>query len=173
MPFKVVYGREPPTLLSHEKGWSRVPAVEQQLLEREEFLLEIKERLLHAQVMIKGNYDKHHHEVDFQVGDWVWLCLYHRLAATLTDQAHGKLAPKFYGPFQVLERIGAVAYKLALPPQTCIHNVFDVVFLKKFNGVPPAAPVPLPPIKHGRVLPQPEKVLHSRLNRRVWEIMVK
>jgi hypothetical protein len=101
-----------------------VPAAEQQLLERDEFLLEIKEMLLHAHVMMKGNYDKHHREVVFQVGDWVWLCLHHRLAATLTDQARGKLAPKFYGPFQVLERIGAVAYKLALPPQTRIHNVF-------------------------------------------------
>jgi hypothetical protein len=44
-PFKVVYGRDPPALLSHEKGRSRVPAVEQQLLEHAEFLLEIKERL--------------------------------------------------------------------------------------------------------------------------------
>jgi hypothetical protein len=45
MPFKVVYGRDPPALLSREKGWSRVPAVVQQLLEFAEFLLEINERL--------------------------------------------------------------------------------------------------------------------------------
>jgi hypothetical protein len=48
-----------------------------------------------------------------------------------------------------------------------------VVFLKKFNGVPPPTPIPLPPIKHGRVLPQPEKVLRAHLNRGMWEIMVK
>jgi hypothetical protein len=54
-PFKVVYGRDPPTLLSHVKGSSRVPAVEQQLLEHNEFLLDLKERLLHAQVMMKSN----------------------------------------------------------------------------------------------------------------------
>jgi hypothetical protein len=91
----------------------------------------------------------------------------------LTYQAHGKVAPKFYGPFQVLEHNGVVAYKLALPPHTRIRNVFHMVFLKKFNGVPPTAPVPLPPIKHGCVLPLPKKVLRAHLNYGMWEIMVK
>jgi hypothetical protein len=108
----------------------------------------------------------------FAEGDWVWLRLHHCLAATLTDKARGKLAPKFYGPFQVLARIGPVAYKLALPPKCRIHDVFHVVFLKKFTGTPPATVPRLPPIKHGRVLPQPEKVLRARLNRGVWEILV-
>jgi hypothetical protein len=172
-PFKVVYGRDPPALLSYEQGQSRVPAVDKQLVARDEFLAEIKERLLHAQEVMKGNYDAHHRQVEFQVGDWVWLRLHHRIAATLTDKAKGKLAPKFYGPFKVLERIGALAYRLALPPQSRIHNVFHVVFLKKFHGAPPATPATLPPIKHGRILPEPEKALRARLNRGVWEIMVK
>jgi hypothetical protein len=46
------------------------------------------------------------------------------------------------------------------------------LFLKKFKGTPPATVPRLPPIKNGRVLLQPEKVLHARLNRSVWEIMV-
>jgi hypothetical protein len=73
----------------------------------------------------------------------------------------------------VLERIDALAYRLELPPQSRIHNVFHVVFLKKFNGAPPATPATLPPIKHGRILPEPEKVLRARLNHDMWEIMVK
>jgi hypothetical protein len=122
---------------------------------------------------MKGNYDAHHCQVEFQVGDWVWLRLHHRIATTLTDTAKDKLAPKFYGSFKVLERVGALAYRLELPPQSRIHNAFHVVFLKKFNGSPPIAPATLPPIKHGRVVPEPEKVLRVRLNRGVWEIMVK
>jgi hypothetical protein len=90
----VVYGRDPPALLSYEQGQSRVPAVDKQLVARDEFLAEIKERLLHAQAVIKGNYDAHHRQVEFQ-GDWVWLRLHHRIAATLTDKAKGKLAPNF------------------------------------------------------------------------------
>ena len=64
-PFKVVYGHDPPALLSYEQGQSRVPAVDKQLVARDEFLAEIKERLLHAQEVMKGNYDAHHRQVEF------------------------------------------------------------------------------------------------------------
>jgi hypothetical protein len=50
---------------------------------RDEFLAEIKDRLQHAQDLMKDNYDQHHRELEF-VGDWVWLRLHHCLAATLT-----------------------------------------------------------------------------------------
>jgi hypothetical protein len=97
--------------------------------------------------------------VEFQVGAWVWLRLHHCIAATLTDKAKGKLAPKYYGPFRVLECIGTVAYRLELLPNSRIHDVFNVVFLKKFVGEPPTSVAPFPRIKNGRVLPVPEKVL--------------
>jgi hypothetical protein len=121
-PFQVVYGRDPPTLLSYEIGQSKVPVVAQQLLDCDKFLAEIKDRLQHAQDLMKVNYDQHHRELEFAEGDWVWLRLHHRLAATLTDKARGKLAPMFYGPFQLLARIGPVAYRLALPPKCRIHD---------------------------------------------------
>lgn len=41
-----------------------------------------------------------------------------------------KLAPKFYGPYKIIEEIGEVAYWLQLPPKAVIHNVFDVSQLK-------------------------------------------
>jgi hypothetical protein len=121
---------------------------------------------------MKGNYDQHHRELEFVESDWVWMRLHHRLAATLTNKARGKLAPKFYVSFQVLACISPIAYRLALPPKCRIHDVFHVLFLKKFTGTPPAVVPRLPPIKHGRMLPQPEKVLRTRLNRGVWEILV-
>ncbi|KAL8097339.1 hypothetical protein AgCh_030469 [Apium graveolens] len=46
----------------------------------------------------------------------------------------GKLIPRYVGPFEILKRIGKVAYKLALPPHMeHIHNVFHVSMLKKYN----------------------------------------
>jgi hypothetical protein len=66
-----------------------------------------------------------------------------------------------------------VAYKLELPPHAEIHDVFHVTMLKKYEGPTPAQPVPLPDLLHGRVLPTLEKILHARLNRGVWELLVK
>ena len=45
-----------------------------------------------------------------------------------------KLAPKFYGSFNVLDRVGKIAYKLDLPPKAQIHNIFHVSQLKLAYG---------------------------------------
>jgi hypothetical protein len=57
----------------------------------------------------------HNISLEFSVGDWVWLCLLHRPTQSLILGRHGKLGPKYVGPFKVLERIGMVAYHLQLP----------------------------------------------------------
>ena len=46
----------------------------------------------------------------------------------------GKLSPRFIGPFEILERVGTVAYRLALPPSmSSVHEVFHVSMLRKFT----------------------------------------
>ncbi|TKW34406.2 hypothetical protein SEVIR_2G307401v4 [Setaria viridis] len=121
---------------------------------------------------MKAAHDKNHREVEFAVGDWAWLRLHQRTASGITARICHKLAPCYYGPFQVLERIGSVAYRLLLPPRARIHDVFHVVFLKKHHGEPPAAIVPLPPIGHGRALPVRAAVVHARPTKTSWELLV-
>ena len=49
----------------------------------------------------------------------------------------GKLSPRYIGPFDIIERIGEVAYRLALPPRLSgIHDVFHVSMLKKYEPDP-------------------------------------
>ena len=45
----------------------------------------------------------------------------------------GKLSPRFIGPFEILDRVGQVAYRLALPPDlSSVHPVFHVSMLRKY-----------------------------------------
>jgi len=171
-PFQVVYGRPPPALLRYSPGLARVAAVDRQLRDRDEFLQEIRERLLLAQDVMKARHDKHRRDIEFAVGEWAWLRLHHRAASGITTSRPTKLAQRFYGPFQVVERVGTVAYRLQLPANAKIHDVFHVGLLKKFEGTPPTSVPPLPPLVHGRVLPTPEKVIRARLNRGVWQLLV-
>uniref|UniRef100_A0A2N9IM06 CCHC-type domain-containing protein n=1 Tax=Fagus sylvatica TaxID=28930 RepID=A0A2N9IM06_FAGSY len=49
----------------------------------------------------------------------------------------GKLSPRYVGPFEILERVGPVAYKLALPPALSgIHNVFHISMLRRYVSDP-------------------------------------
>ena len=68
----------------------------------------------------------------------------------------------------MLERIGAVAYRLRLPPKARIHDVFHFALLKKLVGEPPSTLVPLPLLLHGQVVATPAAVARARLNCVRW-----
>ncbi|XP_042455215.1 uncharacterized protein LOC122039855 [Zingiber officinale] len=76
--------------------------------------------------------DRRRRPLEFSVGDHVFL----RVSPTKGVRRFGlkgKLAPRYIGPFQILERIGEVAYRLALPPSLAgVHDVFHVSMLRKY-----------------------------------------
>lgn len=77
-PFTVVYGRTPPSFKTYDAGTAKVVAVDAQLRHRDQFLSDIRDRLLQAQQYAKHYYDQHHRDIQFTIGDWVWLRLLHR-----------------------------------------------------------------------------------------------
>ena len=68
-PFQVVYGWVPLALISYEPGLAKLPAVDRQLMDRDAFLVHIKDWLLHTQDLMRAQHDRHHREVEFQVRD--------------------------------------------------------------------------------------------------------
>ena len=171
-PFKIVYGREPPSIRSYEPGDTRVAAVARTMEEREEFLADVRHRLEQAQAVQKKYYDQGHRAVTYQVGEWVLLRLRHRSPASLATDSTGKLKPRFYGPYRVLELINEVAVRLELPGRARIHDVFHVGVLKKYHGTPPQVTPPLPPLHHGAVTLEPARAIRTRLNRGVRQVLV-
>jgi hypothetical protein len=115
--FRMVYGRDPPSLRSYEPGASRVVAVAKNLEERDEFLADVCYRLELAQAIAKRQYDKHYRPVHYAVGDWVWLRVRHRTPMSLPSSVKGKLRLMldYYGPYQISQKINDVAFRLALP----------------------------------------------------------
>jgi len=111
-PFRVVYGRKPPSIRSYEPSETRVATVAKSMAERDELLEDARARLEQAQVVYKRFYDKHHRDVRYAVGDWVWLRLRHRAPTSLHVVIKGKLQPRFYGPYRVTAIINDVAYRL-------------------------------------------------------------
>jgi hypothetical protein len=158
-PFEVVYGRPPPPLLSHALDNEASEEASQLLRDRDSFLADIRGRLLQARNYAKHYYDCRPRELEFAVGDWVGLRLLHRPTQSLEPWAKGKLDPRYTGPFRIVERIGQVAYRLALPEGARLHDVFHVGLLKPFYGAPPLVPPPLLALEEGRLVSIPVKVL--------------
>ena len=96
----------------------------------------IRDRLRTAQSRQKSYADKRRKPLEFQVADHVFLKVSPMRGLSRFGKK-GKLSPRFVGPFEILEKIGTLAYRLALPPNLSqIHNVFHVSMLRKYEPDP-------------------------------------
>ena len=92
----------------------------------------IKKRILTAQSHQKRVADLRRRDLEFEVGDHVFLKVA-PMTGVLRFGKNGKLSPRFIEPFKILERFGIVAYRIALPPNlTAVHNVFHVSMLQTY-----------------------------------------
>ena len=135
-PFEALYGRPCRSLLSStEVGDSSITGPDLVRVTSEKVSL-IRQRLLTAQSRQKSYADVRRRPLEFEVGDHVFLKVMPKRGVVRFGK-RGKLSPRFIGPFEILERIGSVAYRLALPPSmTGFHEVFQVSMLRKYTPDP-------------------------------------
>ena len=94
----------------------------------------IRDRLKVAQPRQKSYADSKRKAIEYEVGDRVYLRV-SPLQGVKRFGVKGKLAPRFVGPYRILQRIGEVAYKLELPEGLSgVHDVFHVSQLKKCHA---------------------------------------
>ena len=95
----------------------------------------IRQRLLTAQSRQKSYADIRRRPLEFEVGDHVFLKVMPKRGVVRFVERE-KLSPRFIGPFEILERVGTIAYRLALPPSMSgIHEVFHSM-LRKYTPDP-------------------------------------
>lgn len=133
-PFRVLYGRDPPHLLHYGTQRTSVSTIGQYLQERDRVLLELRGDLLKAQQLMKIQADKNRKEVEFAVGERVFLKLRPYRQQSVAKHVNEKLAARYFGPLEILACIVRVAYKLRLLPSARIHDVFHVSQLRKAIG---------------------------------------
>ena len=111
--------------------------------------------------------DKKRTEREFQLGDEVYLKLQPYKQTSVALKKNLKLSSRFYGPYPVIEKIGAVAYKLQLPSNSKIHPVFHVSLLKKKIGAKIVPSIALLEVgQDGQPLVYPATVLDKRIVKR-------
>lgn len=130
-PYEALYGRK----CSSPLCWTEIRDTK---LTRLELIQEtcnkiaiIKDRLKAARDRQKSYADNRRKPLEFQVGDKVLLKV-SPWKGLVRFGKKGKLSLRYVGPFEVIERIGPVAYKLQLPQElSAIHDTFHVSNLKK------------------------------------------
>jgi hypothetical protein len=165
-PFQALYNKEPnfgafPNITVADGSPAAMDAEAYQ-----SHIAALRDRLLQAQRRMKAYADKQRSERHFMVGESVLLKLQPYAQQTVVNRPFPKLSYKFFGPYTIMERIGAVAYKLQLPATAQVHPVFHVSQLKPF--VPKYTPVfrelsAIPDLAAAAI--EPDEILERRVVR--------
>ena len=132
-PYEALYGRPCMSPLCWtEVGESSITGPDL-IRDTSEKLSLIRQSLLTAQSMQKIYADVRRRPLEFEFGDHIFLKVMPKRGVVRFGK-RGKLSPRFIGPFEILKRVGTIAYRLTLPPSmSSVHEVFHVSMLRKYT----------------------------------------
>ena len=135
-PYEALYGRKCRTPLCWTELSERKVIGPDLIRETEEKVKMIREKLKVATDRQKSYTDMKRKDIRYEVGEKVFLKV-SPWKKVMRFGKKGKLSPRFIGPYEVIEKVGPVAYRLALPTDfEKIHNVFHVSMLRRYRSDP-------------------------------------
>ena len=132
-PYEALYGRLCRSLLCWtEVGESSTSGSKLIRVTSEKVDL-IRKHLLIAQILQKSYADRRQRPLKFEAGDHVFLKVMPKRGVVRFSK-RGNLSSRYIGPFEVLERVGIVAYRFALPPSlSSVPDIFHISMLRKYT----------------------------------------
>lgn len=130
--FEALYGCKCRTPVSWNRVEDKIIVGPEMLKEMEEQIIQIRQRLKEANDRQKSYADAKRTPREFSVGEKVLLKVKPQ-KSTMKFGKRAKLVPRYVGPFEVMEIMNPVAYRIALPSVLArMHDVFHVSYLKKY-----------------------------------------
>ena len=135
-PYEALYGRKCRTPLCWTELSEKKVIGHDLIRETEEKVKMIRERLKVAIDRQKSYADMKRKDIRYEIDEKVFLKV-SPWKKVMRFGKKGKLSPRFIGPYEVIEKVGPVAYKLALPTDLeKIHDVFHVFMLRRYRSDP-------------------------------------
>ncbi|KAJ3705864.1 hypothetical protein LUZ61_009569 [Rhynchospora tenuis] len=177
-PFQALYGYAPTQIPMGQPPKSQVEAVNKLFKERHAINLKLRDQIAKAHERMKKFADRKRTERKFSIGDWVYLKMQNYRQVTVQGRQNNKLSPKYCGPFEIVGKVGEVAYQLNLPAGSQIHDVFHVSQLKGKIGRNEVVSANLPDLSSEPIADTlPEAILARRMVKRkneyVAQVLIK
>ncbi|XP_074288330.1 uncharacterized protein LOC141613488 [Silene latifolia] len=135
-PFEALYGRKCRSTVYWDDRADAAMLGPEMIHEIVEQVHIIRQKMRAAQDRQKSYTDLKRNDIEFVVGDKMLLKV-SPMRGVVRFGNKGKLSLKHIGPYEILDRVGEVAYRLALPPALDrVHNIFHVSQLRKYVSDP-------------------------------------
>ncbi|KAK8461894.1 hypothetical protein SEVIR_1G109033v4 [Setaria viridis] len=134
----------------------------------------LHQHLLRAQKHMKEQADKNRTDRTFELGEYVYLKVKPYVQTSLAARSSNNLSFRYFGPYQIIDKIGEVAYKLKLPDGCTVHPVFHVLLLKKAVHHSTLVCSEIPDLSHELQVPQfiLDRRLHQQQDKMIPQVLI-